>query len=213
MCNGFCGADLGLLPLPLLLLLLQSAGGLTVEQRLIPKEPSYLIMNLAMSSNAWAKVDETLTYPGVIAIAKVDTIIIEPISCPVLSCFVLFLLCSALYCTGFSCTTSTAGCNVTWLGVYAGVMSVDHVRIWQRPGRVSIGCDTPDYPTSEYISCNRDLYMPESEKGTWKFVYCSAFRNVVRRGGTISNVVVASCLSLAGPAPLLCLRRSYMNLT
>jgi hypothetical protein len=42
-----------------------SKEGLTVEQRLIPKEPSYLIMNLAMSNNAWAKVDEDLTYPGV----------------------------------------------------------------------------------------------------------------------------------------------------
>jgi hypothetical protein len=89
---------LGLLPLLLLLLLLlQSAGGLTVEQRLIPKEPSYLIMNLAMSNNAWAKVDENLTYPGVIAIAKVDTINIEPIPCPVLSCFVLAMSCTVLY--------------------------------------------------------------------------------------------------------------------
>lgn len=42
-----------------------SKEGLTVEQRLIPKEPSYLIMNLAMSNNAWAKVDQNLTYPGV----------------------------------------------------------------------------------------------------------------------------------------------------
>jgi hypothetical protein len=72
----------------------------------------------------------------------------------------------------------------------AGVMSVDHVRIWQRPSRVSVGCDTPDYPTSEYISCNRDLYMPESEKGTWKFVYCGAFKNVVSSGG---DDVVAAC--------------------
>jgi hypothetical protein len=60
MVNRFCGVIL----LLLLLLLPQSAGGLTVEQRLIPKEPSYLIMNLAMSNNAWAKVDENLTYPG-----------------------------------------------------------------------------------------------------------------------------------------------------
>lgn len=42
-----------------------SKEGLTIEQRLIPKEPSYLIINLAMSDNAWAKVDQNLTYPGV----------------------------------------------------------------------------------------------------------------------------------------------------
>lgn len=97
--------------------------GLTVEQRLIPKEPSYLIMNLAMSESAWAKVDPDLQYPA--------------------------------------------------------VMSVDHVRIWQRPGAINVGCDAPGFPTTEYISCNRHLYMDEAEKPLWKFAYCNEVRGTV----------------------------------
>jgi hypothetical protein len=113
-----------------------SPEGLTVEQRLVPKEPSYLIMNLAMSDNAWAKVDENLTYPG--------------------------------------------------------VMSVDHVRIWQRPGKINVGCDPQavtdsgeSFPTAQYISCNRHLYVEDSERGMWKFGVCKDISSQVGSAGIV----------------------------
>ena len=98
------------------MLLQTNANGTTVEQRLIPYEPSYIVMNLAMSNSAWARVADDLQYPG--------------------------------------------------------VMSVDHVRIWQRPGSINVGCDPKEFPTSQYISCNRNLYLGVGERGAWKFPYC-----------------------------------------
>ena len=89
---------------------------LLVEERLIPYEPSYIVMNLAMSNNAWAKVDPNLKYPG--------------------------------------------------------VMSVDWVRVWQHPNKINVGCDAPGFPTSQYISCNRHLYLPDNERGMWKLPWC-----------------------------------------
>lgn len=138
-----------------------SKEGLTVEQRLIPKEPSYLIMNLAMSNNAWAKVDEDLTYPG--------------------------------------------------------VMSVEHVRVWQRPGAINVGCDpsavTADaesFRTAEYISCNRDWYVPESEQGQWRFTYCSAFQS--QENQFLLGLAI-SCAAVTAIAVVLMLlmRRSFMR--
>jgi hypothetical protein len=65
---------------------------------------------------------------------------------------------------------------------YPATMSVDHVRIWQRPGAINVGCDPPGYPTSQYISCNRDLYMDEAEKPLWKFAYCENVTSEVSEG-------------------------------
>jgi hypothetical protein len=80
-------------------------------------------------------------------------------------------------------------CACDWVCVcacVAGVMSVEHVRVWQRPGAINVGCDPSavtangkSFRTAEYISCNRDLYVPESEQGQWRFTYCSAFQSQV----------------------------------
>lgn len=136
-----------------------SPEGLTVEQRLVPKEPSYLIMNLAMSNNAWAKVDENLTYPG--------------------------------------------------------VMSVDHVRIWQRPGKINVGCDPQavtdsgeSFPTAQYISCNRHLYVEDSERGMWKFGVC---KDISSQENQFLLSLGITCAVLAGTAVALMfvMRRSF----
>ena len=38
-------------------------------------------------------------------------------------------------------------------------MLVDYVRVWQRPGAISIGCSPPEAPTQQYIACNRGRFV------------------------------------------------------
>lgn len=112
-------------------------GNLTVADRLIPLEPLYIVMNLAMSNGAWARVADDLEYPG--------------------------------------------------------VMSIDHVRIWQRPSAISVGCDAANFTTSQYISCNRHLYLADNERGMWKFPYCRDI-NAGVRGGSAAGLAAYSLL-------------------
>lgn len=85
-----------------------------------------------------------------------------------------------------------------------GVMSVEHVRVWQRPGAINVGCDPSavtangeSFRTAEYISCNRDLYVPESEQGQWRFTYCSAFQSQV--GGVTQWAAQRQAVGLLQP--------------
>jgi hypothetical protein len=41
-------------------------------------------------------------------------------------------------------------------------MLVDYVRVYQRKGHTNIGCDPPDYPTSDYINRHPDTYGSKS---------------------------------------------------
>lgn len=90
----------------------------------------------------------------------------------------------------------------------AGVMSVEHVRVWQRSGAINVGCDPSTvtangetFRTAEYISCNRDLYVPESEQAQWRFAYCSAFDSQVG-GGHPVGCSEASCGRVAATTAL-----------
>lgn len=38
-------------------------------------------------------------------------------------------------------------------------MKIDYVRIYQRKGETNVGCDPPDYPTTQYIQDHLDQYM------------------------------------------------------
>ena len=38
-------------------------------------------------------------------------------------------------------------------------MLVDYVRVWQRPGAISIGCSPPEAPTQQFIACNRGKFV------------------------------------------------------
>ncbi|ESK85956.1 glycoside hydrolase family 16 protein [Moniliophthora roreri MCA 2997] len=38
-------------------------------------------------------------------------------------------------------------------------MKIDYVRIYQRRGHTNVGCDPPDYPTTQYIQDHLDQYM------------------------------------------------------
>lgn len=78
-----------------------------------------------------------------------------------------------------STTSADAWAKVDADLAYPGVMSVEHVRVWQRPGAISVGCDVPGFTTSEYISCNRQRYVSDADKDLWKFGYCSEFQGVV----------------------------------
>jgi hypothetical protein len=37
-------------------------------------------------------------------------------------------------------------------------MLVDYVRVYQRAGHTNIGCDPPDYPTTDYINKHYEAY-------------------------------------------------------
>ncbi|EFN59204.1 hypothetical protein CHLNCDRAFT_138137 [Chlorella variabilis] len=70
---------------------------------------------------------------------------------------------------------------------FPAAMKVDWVRVYQRPDAINVGCSPPDFPTAQYIACNRHKFvMSEEEEGMLVREQCS------------SNVVGAA----AGRAPL-----------
>lgn len=49
--------------------------------------------------------------------------------------------------------------NVHWDElVFPAVLSVDYIRLYQRPGQHRLDCDPPDYPTAAYIDRHREVY-------------------------------------------------------
>ena len=38
-------------------------------------------------------------------------------------------------------------------------MDIEWVRVYQRPNKVNVGCNPPDYPTEQWIACHKDKYM------------------------------------------------------
>lgn len=44
---------------------------------------------------------------------------------------------------------------------FPGIMLVDYVRVYQRTDATNIGCDPPDYPTSQYIKDHMVAYTSE----------------------------------------------------
>ncbi|PSC67615.1 glycoside hydrolase family 16 [Micractinium conductrix] len=85
-----------------------SNGTYTVPPRLIPVEPMYLIMNLALSRSFGPVKLDDLTFPS--------------------------------------------------------QFTIDYVRVYQDPANVSVSCSPPDFPTEQYIACNRDLYLLTQEE-------------------------------------------------
>ena len=43
--------------------------------------------------------------------------------------------------------------------LFPSVMDIEHVRVYQRPDKVNVGCDPPDMPTSQWIACNKEKFM------------------------------------------------------
>jgi hypothetical protein len=76
--------------------------------------------------------------------------------------------------------------NGTWADVdwerlrFPAVMSVDYVRVWQQEGAINVGCDPPGFPTGQFISCNRRMYMSDSEQGSWALPLCQDIKSAVR---------------------------------
>lgn len=42
--------------------------------------------------------------------------------------------------------------------IFPSEMLVDYVRVYQRAGQTNIGCDPPDYPTTDYINSHYEAY-------------------------------------------------------
>lgn len=40
---------------------------------------------------------------------------------------------------------------------------IDYVRVYQDAEAVNVGCSPPDYPTAQYLACNRDTYIMTKE--------------------------------------------------
>lgn len=53
--------------------------------------------------------------------------------------------------------------------VFPAEMLVDYVRVYQRDGETNVGCDPPDYPTSDYINNHFEAY--DSEFSTYVFCF------------------------------------------
>ncbi|KXZ44738.1 hypothetical protein GPECTOR_63g63 [Gonium pectorale] len=79
----------------------QNGNNETIGERLIPVEPSYININLAMS-NSFAPIHPDIPLPS--------------------------------------------------------AMEIDYIRIYQARSEINIGCDTPDYPSQDYINANVNKY-------------------------------------------------------
>lgn len=42
--------------------------------------------------------------------------------------------------------------------VFPAEMLIDYVRVYQRDGETNIGCNPPDYPTTDYINNHLEAY-------------------------------------------------------
>ena len=42
-------------------------------------------------------------------------------------------------------------------------MVIDYIRLYQRPNKINVGCDPPDYPTAQWIACHKDNYMTDKD--------------------------------------------------
>lgn len=41
---------------------------------------------------------------------------------------------------------------------------IDYVRVYQPPAALNVDCSPPDYPTKQYIACNRDVFLLSEEE-------------------------------------------------
>jgi beta-glucanase (GH16 family) len=48
---------------------------------------------------------------------------------------------------------------------FPSYMMIDYLRVYQRPDQVNVGCNPPDYPTAQWIACNKKDFMtnPDDE--------------------------------------------------
>ena len=59
----------------------------------------------------------------------------------------------------FGMSTGFSAVNLTGIATtLPATMRFDYVRIYQRPDSVSVTCDPPDYPTTEYINNHMEAY-------------------------------------------------------
>ncbi|KAI3433376.1 hypothetical protein D9Q98_003193 [Chlorella vulgaris] len=85
-----------------------NASGAAVGPRLIPMEPMYLILNLAMSPDFGEIEYERLTFPS--------------------------------------------------------QMKVDWIRVYQPVDQINVGCSPPEFPTAQYVACNRKKFIVSEEE-------------------------------------------------
>jgi hypothetical protein len=57
--------------------------------------------------------------------------------------------------------------------VFPAEMLVDYVRVYQRDGETNIGCNPPDYPTTDYINQHYAAYSSAS-----RFLLCPPLSTV-----------------------------------
>jgi hypothetical protein len=60
---------------------------------------------------------------------------------------------------------------------FPSYMLVDYIRVYQRPDQISnnsLGCSPPNYPTAQWISCNRNNYMTNPDDSVLFTTPCSA---------------------------------------
>lgn len=64
---------------------------------------------------------------------------------------------------------------------FPSTMEIENIRVYQRPNKVNVGCNPPDYPTEQWIACNKEKYMTSKddeilmgtcESSAFSFYYC-----------------------------------------
>ena len=79
---------------------------------------------------------------------------------------------------------------------FPAYMSVDNIRVYQRPDQMNVGCSPPDMPTAQWINCNKEKYMTNS-KDDILFGPCTSgalMAQIQRMVGVVAAAVVVLLL-------------------
>jgi Beta-glucan synthesis-associated protein SKN1/KRE6/Sbg1 len=79
---------------------------------------------------------------------------------------------------------------------FPSYMMVDHIRVYQRPETLKVGCSPPDKPTSQWINCHKDLYRI-NKKDDVLFGTCTSGGVEKVSGGTKITLVVGAVVAVA----------------
>ena len=74
-------------------------------------------------------------------------------------------------------------------------MIMDHVRVWQRPDKLNVGCSPKGMPTEQWIACHRDDYVVSGDDDV--LIPATCLSAAPRRGGGGGIAVAVALLALA----------------
>ena len=74
---------------------------------------------------------------------------------------------------------------------FPSYMMIDNVRVYQRPDQVNVGCNPPDYPTAQWIACNKKDFMTNPDD---EILFETCESESVKSNLSLTAVIIVICL-------------------